>query len=74
LLKTDQEIKVREEKKEMKHITNRLKYAKDFKCSKCKKKQAVAFWPIVDPDIEPMPWCRACLDKAKESVINSLSF
>jgi hypothetical protein len=39
--------------------------ASDFKCCKCKKESAVAFWPIVDPDIPSYPYCRKCLDKEK---------
>ena len=38
--------------------------AKDCKCNKCGK-QAVAFWPVIDPDIPREAWCRKCLDKAK---------
>jgi hypothetical protein len=45
--------------------------AKDCKCVKCGK-QAVAFWPIVDPDINEAPYCRKCLDKAKENMIRAL--
>jgi len=49
-----------------------MRYAKNYKCCKCKKKQAVAFWPIVDIDIEPMPWCRSCLDKAKHKLLKGI--
>lgn len=38
--------------------------AKDCKCVECGK-QAVAFWPIIDPDIPAHPYCRECLNKAK---------
>lgn len=38
--------------------------ASECKCCKCGK-QAVAFFPIVDPDIPSYPYCRECLDKAK---------
>jgi hypothetical protein len=40
--------------------------AKDCECCepKCKNK-AVAFWPVVDPDIPSHPYCRKHLDKAK---------
>ena len=38
--------------------------AKDCKCIECGK-QAVAFWPVIDPDIPSHPYCRACLDKVK---------
>ena len=38
--------------------------ASECKCIVCGK-QAVAFWPIIDPDIQAEPYCRECLDKAK---------
>lgn len=38
--------------------------ASECKCCKCGK-QAVAFWPVIDPDIPSYPYCRECLDKAK---------
>ena len=38
--------------------------ASDCKCIKCGK-QAVAFWPVIDPDIPSHPYCRKCLDKEK---------
>lgn len=49
-----------EKRKEMK--------ASDCKCVVCGK-QAVAFWPVVDPDIPANPYCRKCLDKAKMEMI-----
>lgn len=36
----------------------------ECKCVVCGK-QAVAFWPVVDPDIPSLPYCRKCLDKIK---------
>lgn len=45
--------------------------AKDCKCISCGK-QAVAFWPNVDPDIQPNPYCRECLDEAKQRVIKEI--
>ena len=42
--------------------------ASECKCCKCGK-QAVAFWPVVDPDIPATPYCRECLDKAKIRVL-----
>lgn len=42
--------------------------AKDCKCVECGK-QAVAFWPLIDPDIPAEPYCRECLDKAKMRVL-----
>ena len=42
--------------------------AKDCKCCECGQ-QAVAFWPVVDPDIPSNPYCRGCLDAAKARMI-----
>lgn len=42
--------------------------ASDCKCCMCGK-QAVAFWPIIDPDIPVHPFCRKCLDKEKAKAI-----
>ena len=41
------------------------------KCVECGA-QAVAFWPVVDPDIPSSPYCRACLDKAKTELFCKL--
>ena len=38
--------------------------ASDCKCCVCGA-QAVAFWPVIDPDIPSHPYCRKCLDKEK---------
>ena len=38
--------------------------ASECKCVECGR-QAVAFFPVVDPDIPSYPYCRECLDKAK---------
>ena len=38
------------------------------KCIVCGK-QAVAFWPCIDPDIPSQPYCRECLNKAKMKVL-----
>lgn len=44
--------------------------ASEFNCIVCGK-QAVAFWPVIDPDIPSHSYCRECLDKAKlEALIN----
>ncbi len=45
--------------------------ASECKCCVCGK-PAVAFWPIIDPDIPDYPYCRECLDKAKREVIMKL--
>lgn len=38
--------------------------ASECKCCECGK-QAVAFYPVFDPDIPSYPYCQECLDKAK---------
>jgi len=43
--------------------------ASDFKCCSCKKEQAVAFWPCIDPDIQSHPYCRKCLDAAQTELM-----
>ena len=45
--------------------------ASDCKCIICGK-QAVAFWPISDIDIQSHPYCQKCLDKEKLKVIISI--
>jgi hypothetical protein len=42
--------------------------ASECKCIECGQ-QAVAFWPCIDPDIPSHPYCRKCLDKAKQEAI-----
>lgn len=42
--------------------------ASECKCCECGK-QAVAFWPCIDPDIPSQPYCRECLNKAKMKVL-----
>ena len=44
----------------------------ECKCCKCNK-QAVAFWPVYDPDIPAHPYCRECLDKEKRELVIKLS-
>lgn len=46
-------------------------YAKDCKCVECGK-QAVAFWPVIDPDIPSRPYCRKHCDEVKERVLLEL--
>lgn len=46
-------------------------YAKDMKCCVCGA-QAVALWPVIDPDIPSHPYCRKCLDKAKQELMMEL--
>ena len=47
----------------MKTDVGKTVHAKDLKCCKCKKAQAVAFWPCIDPDIQSHPYCKKCLDE-----------
>lgn len=48
--------------------------ASESKCIVCGK-QAVAFWPVIDPDIPSWPYCRKCLDEAKiEMIIKSFDY
>ena len=50
-----------------------MKYAKDYKCCKCETEQAVAFFPICDPDIPSYPYCKKCLDKVKIKLLIELN-
>lgn len=50
---------------------NDLIKASDCKCCVCGE-QAVAFWPVIDPDIPSQPYCRKCLDKTKTAVIREI--
>ena len=45
--------------------------ASECKCVVCGA-QAVAFWPIFDPDIPSLPYCRKCLDKEKLKLMISI--
>lgn len=45
--------------------------ASDCKCIECGK-QAIAFWPVCDPDIPSHPYCQPCLDKAKSELVMQL--
>jgi len=45
--------------------------ASECKCCVCGK-QAVAFWPVFDPDIPNHPYCRKCLDDAKREMLMEL--
>ena len=44
--------------------------AEDCVCCVCESQgretQAVAFWPCIDPDVPSHPYCRPCLDAAKD--------
>lgn len=45
--------------------------ASECKCCVCGK-QAVTFWPVIDPDIPAEPYCRECLDKAKLQALQDI--
>ena len=46
--------------------------ASECKCVDCGK-QAVAFFPVCDPDIQAFPYCRECLDKVKMKLLIQLN-
>ena len=46
-------------------------HASECKCIKCGQ-QAVAFWPVIDLDIQSHPYCRQCLDKIKRELFIKL--
>ena len=45
--------------------------ASECQCVECGK-QAVAFWPVCDPDIPSYPYCRERLYKAKMELMIKL--
>jgi hypothetical protein len=45
--------------------------ASECKCCKCGR-QAVALWPVIDPDIPSHPYCRKCLDEEKRKLMIKL--
>ncbi len=45
--------------------------AKDCKCIKCGK-QAVAFYPLIDPDIPSYPYCAEHLEEAMIEVSRAI--
>lgn len=47
------------------------KYAKNQRCIECGK-QAVAFYPLIDPDIPAHPYCADCLYKAMVSLAEAV--
>jgi hypothetical protein len=49
----------------------KLTKASECNCCVCGK-PAVAFWPIIEPDIPANPYCRECLDKAKKELLIKL--
>lgn len=49
-----------------------MRHAKDEKCIDCGK-QAVVFWPMVDPDIPANPYCRPCVNRAQISLLEKLN-
>ncbi len=57
--------------KKAKEIASQWLEPSDCKCCECGK-PAVAFWPVIDPDIPSNPYCRKCLDKAKTELMIKL--
>ena len=49
----------------------KIEHAKDCKCYVCGK-QAVAFYPVIDPDIPSTPYCADCLYKAMLGVAKAV--
>lgn len=45
--------------------------ASDYKCCVCGK-QAEVWYPIIDPDIPPHPYCRNCAEKANRELLIKL--
>lgn len=45
--------------------------ASDYKCVECGK-QAEVWYPIIDPDIPPHPYCRNCAEKAYRELLTKL--
>lgn len=48
-----------------------MRKASDERCCVCSK-QAVAYWPVYEPDIPAYPYCRECLDKEKKELMIKL--
>jgi hypothetical protein len=55
----------------MKNINMEKLKASDHDCVKCGAKADV-FWPIVDIDIEPLPYCNSCRMTEKIKIIQAL--
>lgn len=53
-------------------MTKMLK-ASDYPCVKACGRQAVAWWPCVDPDIKARPYCQECIDESTREMIVELS-
>lgn len=51
-------------KSQNRDIMSTIVKATDCKCIICGK-PAVAFFPVIDPDIPSHPYCAECIDKAK---------
>ena len=51
---------------------NDVVHASECKCCVCGE-QAVAFWPVIDPDIPSNPYCRKCLDKAQLELMRRIT-
>ena len=49
----------------------RMKYAKNFKCVKCRK-QAEVFFGMADPDATQKPYCKRCCEIVKMNIYKRL--
>lgn len=45
--------------------------ASECRCCECGE-PAVTFWPVYEPDIPSYPYCRKCLDRAKQKLMMEL--
>lgn len=52
-------------------LGEKVTLASDHKCIVCGK-QAVSFWPCIDPDIPAYPYCSQCLDKERHKAMIEL--
>lgn len=50
-----------------------MKYAKDYKCKKCGKKQATAFFGLADPDAEQTPMCEDCILEMNMDIFHEIN-
>lgn len=48
-----------------------MRHAKDEKCCECGE-QACCYWPVIDIDIPSHPYCRSCVDTAKNELLIKL--
>lgn len=49
-------------------INKRKVKTSEVVCCVCSAK-AIAWWPVIDPDIPQQPYCRKCLNKIKLEIM-----